>query len=41
MFNADEEADALASVASYKGSSVMVHVDPRDPSHSVLRAEEL
>jgi hypothetical protein len=41
MFNADEEADAQAWAASYKGSSVMVHVDPRDPSHSVLRAKEL
>lgn len=40
MFNADEEADAQAWAASYKGSSVIVHVDPRDPSHSVLGAEE-
>ena len=40
-FNADEEADAQAWANSYKGSSVIVHVDPHDPSHSVLRQEEL
>jgi hypothetical protein len=39
MFN--EEADAQAWAASYKGRNVMVHVDPRDPSNSVLRKEEL
>jgi hypothetical protein len=37
----DEEADAQDWAASYKGRTVMVHVDPRDPSHSVLRKEEL
>jgi hypothetical protein len=36
-----EEAEAQAWAASYKGRNVMVHVDPRDPSHSVLRKEEL
>lgn len=40
-FNADEEADARAWADSYKGSTVNVHVDPRDPSHSVLRREDL
>ena len=40
-FNGDEEADAQAWAASYKGSTVTVHVDPRDPSRSVLRKEEL
>lgn len=39
MFGEDDEAQAWA--ASYKGHAVMVHVDPRDPSHSVLRKEEL
>jgi hypothetical protein len=39
MFN--EEADAQAWAASYKGRNVMVHVDPRNPSNSVLRKEEL
>jgi hypothetical protein len=41
LFNPDEEEDAQAWAASYKGCAVMVHVDPRDPSHSVLRKEEL
>ena|ERR1039457_3892728 len=41
MFDADDEEDAKAWAASYKGSTVMVHVDSRDPSHSVLRKEEL
>jgi len=36
-----EEAEAQAWTASYKGRNVMVHVDPRDPTHSVLRSEEL
>ena len=40
-FNADEEADAQAWANSYKGSSVVVHVDPHDASRSVLRKEEL
>ena len=39
MFSTKEEGDRWA--ASFKGRNVMVHVDPRDPSHSVLRAEEL
>lgn len=39
MFQLEE--DAKAWTASYKGSTVMVHVDPQDPSHSVLRKEEL
>jgi hypothetical protein len=37
----DQEAEAQDWAASYKGRAVMVHVDPRDPSHSVLRKEEL
>jgi hypothetical protein len=37
----DEEDDAKAWAESYKGRTVMVHVDPRDPSNSVLRKEEL
>jgi hypothetical protein len=41
MFNPDEEADAQAWAASYKGCSVTVHVDPRDPTRSVLRKEQL
>jgi hypothetical protein len=40
-FQADEEKDARDWAASYKGRTVMVHVDPRDPSRSVLRKEEL
>jgi len=36
-----EETDAQDWAASYKGKTVMVHIDPRDPSHSVLRKEEL
>ena len=40
-FNADQEADAQAWAASYKGSAVLVHIDPRDPSRSVLRMQEL
>jgi Protein of unknown function (DUF3592) len=39
MWGTDEEAQSWAS--SYKGSEVMVHVDPRDPSRSVLRKQEL
>jgi hypothetical protein len=39
MFNDNEGAQAWA--ASYKGRTVNVHVDPRDPSNSVLRKEEL
>ena len=41
LFSYDEEDDARAWAASYKGSTVMVHVDPQDPSRSVLRKEEL
>ncbi|MGA3334088.1 MAG: hypothetical protein ABSC62_07985 [Terracidiphilus sp.] len=41
MFDKDEEEDAQAWAASYKGCTVMVHVDPRDPSNSVLRKEGL
>lgn len=37
----DDEKEAKAWTASYKGRSVMVHVDPRDPTHSVLCKEEL
>jgi hypothetical protein len=40
-FNEDEEADAQAWASSYKGSAVLVHVDPRDPARSVLRKEVL
>lgn len=36
-----DEAEAQAWATSYKGKTVMVHVDPRDPSQSVLREEEL
>ena len=39
MFSTKEEGDRWA--ASFKGRNVMVHVDPRDPSRSVLRAEDL
>ena len=39
MFNTEAEARDWAD--SYKGSTVTVHVDPRDPTHSVLRKEEL
>jgi hypothetical protein len=37
----DTESEAQAWSASYKGRNVMVHVDPRDPTRSVLRTEEL
>ncbi len=37
----DEEQDAHAWGASYKDNTVMVRVDPRDQSRSVLRKEEL
>ena len=37
----DDEANAQAWTASYKGRNIIVHVDPRDPSNSVLRKEEL
>jgi hypothetical protein len=35
------EAKAQAWVAPYKGKNVMVHVNPRDTTKSVLRKEEL
>lgn len=41
LFDQDEEADAQAWAASYKGSTVNVHVDPHDPTRSVLRKEDL
>jgi hypothetical protein len=37
----DDEGSARDWAASFKGSNVMVHVDPRDPSRSVLRKEQL
>jgi hypothetical protein len=37
----DDESEAQAWAASYKGRTVTVHVDPRDPSRSVLRKEAL
>ncbi len=39
MFSEEPEAQSWA--ASYKGRNVMVHVDPRDPTRSVLRKEDL
>jgi hypothetical protein len=39
MFDTKEEGEAWA--ASFKGRTVFVHVNPRDPSQSVLRTEEL
>ena len=35
------ESDAKAWANSYKGCTVTVHVDPRDPTRSVLRKEDL
>ncbi len=35
------EDDAKAWANSYKGETVKVHVDPRDPTRSVLRKEDL
>jgi Protein of unknown function (DUF3592) len=35
------ENDAQAWANSYKGETVQVHVDPRDPTRSVLREEDL
>ena len=37
----DSEEEAKAWGESYNGKTVMVHVDPRDASRSVLRKEEL
>jgi hypothetical protein len=36
-----EEAEARQWVTSRKGQTVMVHVDPRDPTRSVLRKEDI
>ncbi|MGO8914305.1 MAG: DUF3592 domain-containing protein [Stellaceae bacterium] len=41
LFGHDDEEEAKAWAESYKGSTVKIHVDPRDPSRSVLRKEEL
>ncbi len=38
-FSSEDEAKAWAN--SYKGEIVKVHVNPRDPTHSVLREEDL
>ena len=38
-FGDKDEAEAWAD--SYKGETVKVHVDPRDPTRSVLREEDL
>jgi len=38
-FSAEQEAQSWA--ASYKGRNILVHVDPRDPTRSVLRKEDL
>lgn len=35
------ESDAKAWANSYKGETVTVHVDPRNPTRSVLREEDL
>ena len=35
------EEDATVWANSYKGETVKVHVDPRDPTRSVLREEDL
>jgi hypothetical protein len=35
------EGDAKAWADSYKGETIKVHVDPRDPTRSVLREEDL
>jgi len=38
-FGNKDEADAWAN--SYKGETVKIYVDPRDPTHSFLRDEDL
>jgi hypothetical protein len=35
------EDDARAWANSYKGETIKVHVDPRDPTRSVIREEDL
>src|SRR5580698_2795371 len=37
----DREVEANQWTAQLKGRNVLVHVDPRDPSRSVLRPDEL
>jgi hypothetical protein len=37
----NDEAEAQEWADSYKGRNVMVHVDPRDPTRSVLLKQEL
>ncbi len=39
--NFGNEDDAKAWANSYKGETVKIHVDPRDPTRSVLREEDL
>lgn len=41
MFDEDEKGSADDWANSYKGKTVMVHVDPRDPTRSVLTKEEV
>jgi hypothetical protein len=38
-FGDKDEAEAWAN--SYKGETVKIHIDPRDPTRSVLRKEDL
>lgn len=40
-FGKYKKEDAEAWANSYKGETVKVHVDPRDPTRSVLREEDL
>ncbi|MGD0737534.1 MAG: hypothetical protein ABR976_20580 [Terracidiphilus sp.] len=35
------ESEATAWTGALKGRQVLVHVDPRDPTHSVLREDDL
>lgn len=41
LFEGTERGDAESWAASYKGSTVIIHVDPRDPTVSILRKEDL